>query len=200
MKEMQINDLPDDILQLLFSYITNHDLLTITHTCTRWNRLANDDVNWKPVYEQYYHSTYTYPKHTINFRTNYILLRKHNWFKFNKQRVENHVKEILAWIAYPFLLFFFMCIAFLCIWAWVVRLFISNVFVTPVVLALSTMEASVILTKCLFECMVFFMFSAPVVVLKMIEAGERLYEELVEILKGANNEYNARSECKECHK
>lgn len=39
----QLDDLPEEMLLLIFRYVTTSDLLTnVRWVCTKWNRLAND--------------------------------------------------------------------------------------------------------------------------------------------------------------
>ena len=47
---MSLNDLPDEILLIIFSHFEPEDLcLIIAKVCDRWNALANDVVLWKTL-------------------------------------------------------------------------------------------------------------------------------------------------------
>ena len=49
-KQMSINDLPDEMLLEVLSYVGPEDLgLNITQICKRWNVLAKDVVLWKKL-------------------------------------------------------------------------------------------------------------------------------------------------------
>ncbi|MBS4165780.1 hypothetical protein NEOC65_000850 [Neochlamydia sp. AcF65] len=49
-----IERLPDELLLHIFSFLQASDLLEVELTCHQWKNLAEEEILWKSLYQQYF--------------------------------------------------------------------------------------------------------------------------------------------------
>ncbi|KIC75386.1 hypothetical protein DB41_HN00180 [Neochlamydia sp. TUME1] len=49
-----IEQLPDELLLHIFSFLQASDLLEVELTCHQWKNLAEEEILWKSLYQQYF--------------------------------------------------------------------------------------------------------------------------------------------------
>jgi hypothetical protein len=49
-----IEQLPDELLLHIFSFLQASDLLKVELTCHQWKNLAEEEILWKSLYQQYF--------------------------------------------------------------------------------------------------------------------------------------------------
>ncbi|XP_071957381.1 F-box only protein 15-like [Antedon mediterranea] len=52
-RKLKIDDLPDEILLIIFEFLPANDLLVSASVCRRWLKLSNDDILWQGLYIKY---------------------------------------------------------------------------------------------------------------------------------------------------